>query len=98
MYYPTGERVFRTIDAGDGLVLPGFIDAHCHPLAGGTRDLTADNYCDVSAAQGLDGALEACRRCVRSYRAVTVDVDESSCPGACLLDWVHSCGPQRSSL
>lgn len=45
-----------------GLLLPGFIDAHVHPLAAGTKELTADTYCDISKASGLEEALELCRQ------------------------------------
>lgn len=36
---PAAERV---VDVGDGLLVPGFIDAHVHPLTGGMRIRTCD--------------------------------------------------------
>jgi predicted amidohydrolase YtcJ len=49
----------RVVDLPDGLVLPGFIDAHCHPDHGGLDRLR----CDLHEASGR-GAYEAV---IRSY-------------------------------
>ncbi len=48
----SGTRVF---DAGGGLVLPGFQDAHVHPLHGGMSALT----CDLHDLPGVGAYLEA---------------------------------------
>lgn len=43
-----------TIDVAGGLVLPGFQDAHAHPLHGGLASLRCDLYGSSSAAEHLD--------------------------------------------
>ena len=45
----------RVVDANGGLVLPGFQDAHVHPLHGGMSALT----CDLHDLPGADAYLEA---------------------------------------
>lgn len=39
----------RVVDLGSGVLLPGFVDAHCHPVAGGVALL----QCDLSGIHGL---------------------------------------------
>ena len=46
---PVADRV---IEVGDGLVVPGFIDAHVHPLTGGLRILS----CDLTEATSREEA------------------------------------------
>lgn len=48
------------IDAGGATLLPGFTDAHVHPLAGGLQLLT----CDLS---GLEHSVEVYRAVIRGY-------------------------------
>ncbi len=43
-----------TIDVAGGLVLPGFQDAHAHPLHGGLASLRCDLYGSSSAGEHLD--------------------------------------------
>jgi predicted amidohydrolase YtcJ len=45
-------EVDRVIDVGEGLLVPGFIDAHVHPLTGGMRILT----CDLTETTSRDEA------------------------------------------
>jgi len=56
------------------LVLPGFIDAHCHPLAAGVKIMTADTYCDISKATSMEEALMMMRRSGRDRITVMVVV------------------------
>ena len=53
----------RTITATGKLITPGFVDAHVHTTFGGQESLA----CDLSAAQGLQAALET----IRDYLAAT---------------------------
>jgi predicted amidohydrolase YtcJ len=46
----------RVVDAGPGLIVPGFVDAHIHLLAGGLR-LTSVQLRDASSPQDLAGRL-----------------------------------------
>ncbi len=52
-----------TVDLGGGLLVPGFQDAHVHPVQGGMERLT----CDLSGSSTAPEYLEA----VRSYAAVS---------------------------
>ncbi|MEZ0164441.1 amidohydrolase [Kineococcus sp. LSe6-4] len=49
----TGPRT-RTVDLAGRLLLPGFTDAHVHPVMGGLERLG----CDLSEVQGAQAALE----------------------------------------
>ena len=50
----TGSRHSASMDAGGGLVTPGFIDAHVHPISGGLKILN----CSLQDAADLSEAVE----------------------------------------
>ena len=57
---PATPRGAEVIDAGGATLMPGFIDAHVHPLAAGAQLLT----CDLSR---LPHSLEPYQRAIREY-------------------------------
>lgn len=67
----------RTLDAGGGIVLPGFVDAHTHPVFAATREREFDlrlrgrTYQDITAAGG--GIFSS----VRSLRAAPTETLEA---------------------
>jgi imidazolonepropionase len=54
----SGRPAHRTIDAGGGTLLPGFVDAHTHPVWAGDRGeeigrrLAGESYASIAAAGG----------------------------------------------
>ena len=87
----------ETLDASGGLLAPGFIDAHVHPITGGLKLFTCSLY-------GANSALEAVEA-VRSYAAAypalewitgggwSLEWFERGTPAATLLDAVESDRP-----
>jgi predicted amidohydrolase YtcJ len=57
-----GSRT-RVVDVRDRLVVPGFQDAHIHPISAGVDRL----QCDVREARGRDGVLATIRRYVAAH-------------------------------
>ena len=55
---PTTE----TIDAAGGLVTPGFIDAHVHPLTGGMKLSRCSLYEANNATEAMDLIAAYCQR------------------------------------
>lgn len=55
-----GERI---VDLRGGLLLPGFIDAHIHPIEGGLERMR----CDLSSAHTREGYLELIARYAREH-------------------------------
>jgi predicted amidohydrolase YtcJ len=53
----------RVVDLTDRLLLPGFQDAHVHPISAGVDRL----QCDVRGARGRDGVLATIRAYVSSH-------------------------------
>lgn len=51
----------QTIDAREGMLLPGFHDAHVHPLSSGQALLG----CSLAEATSVDATLETLQRCAR---------------------------------
>jgi predicted amidohydrolase YtcJ len=62
---PAGLRGPRTevVDLAGGLLLPGFVDAHIHPVQGGLERA----HCDLSPASGLAAYQETIARYVASH-------------------------------
>ncbi|WP_406049612.1 amidohydrolase [Kribbella sp. NBC_00889] len=62
---PAGLRGPRTevVDLAGGLLLPGFVDAHIHPVQGGLERA----HCDLSPAHGLTAYQETIARYVASH-------------------------------
>lgn len=54
----------RRIDAQGGLVLPGFVDAHVHPVEGGLERMR----CDLSSASSRHGYLELVKAYAQSCK------------------------------
>jgi predicted amidohydrolase YtcJ len=83
-----GVRARETIDAGGGLVAPGFQDAHVHPILGGLRMLG----CDMSEAATPDEAKTVIRRGVQRDELWLIgggwayEWFEGGCPDAGQLD------------
>jgi predicted amidohydrolase YtcJ len=76
--------VDRIIEVGRGLLVPGFIDAHVHPLTGGMRTLT----CDLTEAITRDEAEAS----VASAAASLPD-GEWLTGGGWLYDWYSKGSP-----
>lgn len=82
----------RVVDVRGGAVLPGFQDAHAHPVSGGLHRMT----CDLSGLHALGDYLDAVERYVRAHPGdgwVTGagwygDVFEGGFPHRSLLDRV----------
>ena len=53
----------RRIDVKDGLITPGFVDAHVHLVMGGVER----NACDLTAADGREEVLETIRSYVEGH-------------------------------
>lgn len=85
----TEADVDRTIEVGAGLLVPGFIDAHSHPLTGGMRMLT----CDLTETTSRD---EAESRIAAS--AETLSADEWLTGGGWLYDWYSKGSPSAQVL
>lgn len=81
----TGDSECEVIDAGGRIVLPGFVDAHTHPVFGGTRagefeERSAGVTYQEIAARG--GGIQST---VRETRAATLD--ELVTTGRRYADW-----------
>ena len=79
----------RLIDVGAGLLVPGFIDAHSHPLTGGMRILT----CDLTETTSRD---EAEARIVKA--AESLPTGEWLTGGGWLYDWYSRGSPSAHVL
>ncbi|MDX1448185.1 MAG: amidohydrolase family protein, partial [Acidimicrobiia bacterium] len=84
-----GTAVDRIVDVGDGLVVPGFIDAHVHPLKGGLRMLR----CDLTDAASR---AEAEARIVAA--AAELPAGEWLLGGGWLYEWYESGNPSAEHL
>ncbi|MEX1005311.1 MAG: amidohydrolase [Acidimicrobiia bacterium] len=79
----------RTIEVGPGLLVPGFIDAHVHPLTGGMRILT----CDLTETTSRD---EAERRIAAAGNALPAG--QWLTGGGWLYDWYSKGSPAAQAL
>ena len=77
------------VDLGGGLVLPGFQDAHAHPLAAGVDMLR----CDLNAATSQQDTLDR----IRAYATAHPDVPWVLGSGWSLSDFAGGC-PSRELL
>lgn len=84
----SGRRT-ESIDAGGGLVTPGFIDAHVHPTSGGLKILN----CSLQDADSLDGAIEI----VAGYAASRPD-QEWIWGGGWAMPWFEHGVPSAAAL
>ena len=79
----------RVIDLAGRLLLPGFQDAHVHPITAGVDRL----QCDLRGARGRDGVLAA----IRAYVAAHPDDDWVIGSGWYMADFEHGT-PRREDL
>lgn len=77
------------VDIGNGLVVPGFIDAHVHPLKGGLRMLR----CDLTQISDRAAAEERI-----AATAARLAPGEWLLGGGWLYDWFESANPPASLL
>ena len=83
---PGGDRI---IEVGAGLLVPGFIDAHVHPLTGGLRMLT----CDLTETTSRDEAESRIAAAAESLPA-----GEWLTGGGWLYDWYSKGSPSARVL
>src|SRR6185369_2926537 len=82
-------RGTRVVDLDGRLLLPGFQDAHIHPISGGVDRL----QCDVRDARGRDGVRDA----IREYAAAHPDDDWVIGSGWYMADFENGT-PRREDL
>jgi predicted amidohydrolase YtcJ len=82
-------RGTRVVDLDGRLLLPGFQDAHIHPISGGVDRL----QCDVRDARGRDGVLDK----IREYAAAHPDDDWVIGSGWYMADFENGT-PRREDL
>jgi imidazolonepropionase len=79
-----GLEAGRVLEAGGGVVLPGFVDAHTHPVFAGTREgefeqrLAGKSYVEIAAAGGgivssVRGVREASKEVLLARLLVRLD-------------------------
>ncbi len=88
----------RVIDTSGKMVLPGFHDAHVHPLLGG-RSLLG---CDLSSAEGLDDLTAMLKTCMADSEAAWLvaeglNLGFFSAAGP-TLDWLDSISASKPLL
>ena len=79
----------RVVDLAGRLLLPGFQDAHIHPISGGVDRL----QCDVRESRGRDGVLAT----IRAYVAAHPDEEWIVGSGWYMADFEHGT-PRREDL
>lgn len=79
----------RIVEVGDGLLVPGFIDAHVHPLKGGLRMLR----CDLTEAETRAEAEERI-----AAVATGLPAGDWLTGGGWLYDWYESGNPSAALL
>src|SRR5699024_9727971 len=84
----------QVIDVQGGLITPGFIDAHVHPVYGGMER----NTCDLTAAEDRDETLEAVRHYVEAQQATTDNNSEWVFGGGWYTGFFSELGPTASEL
>lgn len=79
----------RVVDLAGRLLLPGFQDAHVHPISAGVDQLE----CDLRGARGREGVLET----IRAYVAAHPDDEWVVGSGWSMADFEHGT-PRREDL
>ena len=79
----------RVVDLAGRLLIPGFQDAHVHPISGGVDQLD----CDVREAVGREGVLAR----IRAFAAANPDLDWIIGSGWYMADFEHGT-PRREDL
>lgn len=85
--FPSGIEM---IDAGGGSVLPGFVDAHTHPVFGGNRVDEFEKRAGAATYQEIAAAGGGIRSTVCKTRAATQD--ELLTSAGERLQWMLRCG------
>ena len=90
---PSGTEV---VDVGDRFLVPGFIDAHVHPMTGGMRILTCD-LTEMTTRRAAEDHISLTSSRLEAGRWLTgggwlYEWYEGGCPSAMLLD---SLAPDR---
>src|SRR5437868_7081883 len=67
----TDDDEVETIDASDGVVLPGFVDAHTHPVFAGTREDEYEMRARGASYEEIAAAGGGIRSTVRKTRAAS---------------------------
>lgn len=80
----------RVVEVGSGLLLPGFVDAHVHPLTGGLRILTCD-LTELPVREEAEAKVAAIAASLPAGEWLTgggwsYDWYAGGCPSALLLD------------
>ncbi len=68
-----GDDDVETIDASEGVVLPGFVDAHTHPVFAGTREDEYEMRTRGASYEEIAAAGGGIRSTVRKTRAASED-------------------------
>src|SRR6185503_7324956 len=79
----------RVLDLGGRLLLPGFQDAHVHPISGGVARL----QCDLRESRGREGVLAT----IRAYVAAHPDEEWIVGSGWSMADFENGT-PRREDL
>lgn len=97
----TNEEMFeligsdaQVIDVHGGLITPGFIDAHIHPVYGGMER----NACDLTAAESHAGTLEAIRNYVEHRKTHEANGTEWIFGGGWYTGFFPLSGPTAQEL
>jgi len=84
----------KIIDVHGGLITPGFIDAHIHPVYGGMER----NACDLTTADSHAGTLETIRSYVEQRRTSEASSAEWIFGGGWYTGFFPSSGPTAKEL
>ena len=82
---PQIQKDCEVIDAGGRIVLPGFVDAHTHPVFAGTRADEFEERASGKTYQEIAARGGGIKSTVRSTRAATID--ELVVRGKCYAEW-----------
>ena len=84
----------QIIDVNGGLITPGFIDAHIHPIYGGMER----NACDLTEADSHAGTLEAVQNYVAQRKAAETNNTDWIFGGGWYTGFFPSSGPTAKEL